>query len=99
MSCVSLVLAWFANLCLLFSLSFCFRLVGSVCSCLTNDEKALLGEVVGGDLEVEGSRASSYTAGDVVVGTVARAEPAAKVTSLANGNTAQMGADTWGIWG
>lgn len=34
------------------------------------------------------------TAGDVVVGTVAGAEPAAEVTGLTNGDTTQVGADT-----
>lgn len=61
---------------------------------LTNDNLALLGEVVRGDLEVEWGRSLSYAARDVVVGSVARAEPASEVTSLTNGNTSKMGADT-----
>jgi hypothetical protein len=61
---------------------------------LTNDNLALLREVVCGNLEVERGRSFSYTARDIVVRSVARAEPASKVTSLANGDTSKMGADT-----
>jgi hypothetical protein len=60
---------------------------------LTDNNRALLGEVVSGDLEVERGRALSYAARDVVVGAVAGAEPAAKVAGLADGHTAEMGAD------
>lgn len=60
---------------------------------LTNDQLVLLGEVVFGDLEVEGSGSSPDAAGDVVVGTVARAEPSTVVTGLANGHATQMCAD------
>lgn len=63
-------------------------------SCLTDDEGLILGEVVLGNLQVEGGRALSNTAGDVVVRTVAGAEPAAKVAGLADGHTTQVGADT-----
>jgi len=62
--------------------------------CLTNDNLALFREVVCGNLQVERGGSLSYTARDVVVGTVARAEPASKVTGLADGNTSQVGADT-----
>ena len=57
---------------------------------LTDDQLAVLGEVVLGDLEVEGSRSLSYPAGDVVVGTVAGAEPASVLAGLADGDTTQM---------
>jgi hypothetical protein len=63
------------------------------CANLTNDDLALLGEVVGGDLEVERGGSLSYAARDVVVGSVAGAEPAAKVAGLADGHTTEMGAD------
>lgn len=63
-------------------------------SSLTDDQLAVLGELVLGDLEVEGGGSLSYTAGDVVVRTVAGAEPATVVTGLADGDTTQMGADT-----
>jgi hypothetical protein len=63
-------------------------------SILTDDQLALLGELVLGDLEVERGGSLSYTAGDVVVRTVAGAEPATEVTGLTNGDTTQMGADT-----
>lgn len=63
-------------------------------SSLTDDQLAVLGELVLGDLEVEGGGSLSYTAGDVVVRTVAGAEPATVVTGLTNGDTTQMGADT-----
>jgi hypothetical protein len=61
---------------------------------LTNDELVILGEVVLGNLQVERCGALSYPARDIVVGAVARAEPATKVTGLANGDTTQVGADT-----
>lgn len=63
-------------------------------NCLTNNDLALLREVVCRNLEVERGRSLSYAARDVVVGTVARAEPATEVARLANGHTTEMGADT-----
>lgn len=60
---------------------------------LTDNQLVLLGEVVLGDLEVERSRSLAYTSGDIVVGTVAGAEPATEVTSLADWHTTQMCAD------
>jgi hypothetical protein len=60
---------------------------------LTDDQLALLGEVVLGDLKVEGGRAFPDAAGDVVVGAVAGAEPTAVVAGLADGDTTQVGAD------
>lgn len=63
-------------------------------ACLTNDNLAIFGEVVLGYLKVERGGSLSYAARDIVVGTVAGAEPAAEVTSLANGNASKMGADT-----
>lgn len=62
---------------------------------LTDDHLAVLWEVVLRNLEVERCGSLSYAARNVVVGTVARAEPAAKVASLANGDTTEMGADTY----
>lgn len=62
--------------------------------CLTNDKSLGVSKVVLGNLEVERSGTSSDSAGNVVMGTVAGAEPAAKVASLANGHTTQMGAHT-----
>lgn len=62
--------------------------------CLTNDKLAILGEVVLGDLKVQRGGALSYPARDIVVGAVARAEPATIVTGLTNGDTTQVGADT-----
>lgn len=61
---------------------------------LTDDQLAVLGELVLGDLEVEGRGAFPDAAGDVVVGAVAGAEPTAEVAGLADGDTTQMGADT-----
>lgn len=61
---------------------------------LTDDQLAILGEIVLGDLEVERGGTLPYSAGDVVVRTVARAEPATIVTGLADGDTTQVGADT-----
>jgi hypothetical protein len=63
-------------------------------TCLTDDEGLLIGEVVGGNLEVQRSGTLPDTAGDIVVGTVAGAEPAAEVTGLTDGDTTKVSADT-----
>ena len=62
---------------------------------LTDDEGILGGEVVGRDLEVERCRTLPDTARDVVVGTVAGAEPATIVTGLADGHATKVSADTY----
>jgi hypothetical protein len=64
---------------------------------LTDDNLAVLREVVRGDLKVERRRSLSYAARDVVVGAVAGAEPAAEVAGLADGDASEMGADTCNI--
>lgn len=80
---------------------FLFQFFGLQCACisssgsLTNDNLSIFREVVAGHLKVERSGALSYASRDVVVRTVAGAEPAAEVASLADGNTTEMGADTW----
>ena len=61
---------------------------------LTDDEGLVLGEAVLGNLEVQRGGALANAAGDIVVGAVAGAEPAAVVTSLTDGHTTQVGADT-----
>lgn len=61
---------------------------------LTDDEEVLGSEVVLRNLEVQGSGALAYTAGDIVVGAVAGAEPATVVTGLTDGDTTEVGADT-----
>ena len=61
---------------------------------LTDDEGLLGGEAVLRDLEVERSRALPYTTGDIVVGTVARAEPATVVSGLTDRDTTEVSADT-----
>lgn len=61
---------------------------------LSDNQGLILGEAVGGNLQVQRGRAPPNTAGDIVVGTVAGAEPAAVVTGLADGDTTQVGADT-----
>lgn len=63
---------------------------------LTDNQGLLLGEAVDGNLQVQRGGALANTAGDIVVGTVAGAEPAAVVTGLTDGDTTQVGADTWG---
>lgn len=65
----------------------------SVRCILTNDDLVFLKDI-GGDLQVEGCWSLANTARDVVVRSVARAVPTAKVSSLANGDTSQVGADT-----
>ena len=61
---------------------------------LTDNDGVLLGEFVSGNLEVQGGRTLANTARNVVMRTVARAEPATKVTGLTDGHTTQVGADT-----
>jgi len=60
---------------------------------LTNHYLAILGEVVLRNLKVKRGGSLSYTARDVVVGTMAGAEPAAEVTSLTDRDTTKVGAD------
>ena len=54
---------------------------------LTDDQLVLLGELVHGNLQVQRGGPLPYASGDIVVRTVAGAEPTAKVTSLADGHT------------
>ena len=60
---------------------------------LTDNENLLRREVVLGNLEVQRGGTLAYTAGDIVVRTVAGAEPAAKVAGLADGDTTEVSAD------
>jgi hypothetical protein len=52
---------------------------------LTNDQRVVFREVVFRDLQIQRRRSFSYTSGDIVVGTVARAEPSTEVACFANG--------------
>lgn len=61
---------------------------------LTNDHEFILGEAVVGNLEVQRSRALPYTTRDIVVRTVAGAEPATEVTGFTDGHTTKVSADT-----
>jgi len=61
---------------------------------LTDNDGVLLGEFVSGNLEVQGGGTLANTARNVVMRTVARAEPATKVTGLTDGHTTQVSADT-----
>ena len=61
---------------------------------LTDDHALLSGEAVDRDLEVQGCRTLPDTARNIVMRTVARAEPTAKVTGFANGDTTKVSADT-----
>lgn len=61
---------------------------------LTNHQFVVLGEVVLGDFQVQWCRTLSYTTRDIIVRTVARAEPTAKVACLTNWDTTKMRADT-----
>ncbi len=71
--------------------------IARICSValLTDNQLAVVGEVVRRDLEVEGRGSFADAARDVVVGTVAGAEPAAVVAGLADGHAAQVCADAW----
>ena len=59
---------------------------------LTNHQLVLLREVVDWDFKVKWCGTLSYTAGDVVVRTVAGTEPTTKVTGFTDGYTTQMSA-------
>src|SRR5690554_5145354 len=61
---------------------------------LTNKNLVFFDEFVGRQLEVERSRSLANTARNVVVGTVARAEPAVILTSARNWHTAEVSANT-----
>jgi hypothetical protein len=61
---------------------------------LTNDDLVALLEGIGRDLQVERCGSLADTAGNVIMGSVARAVPTSEITSLANGDTSQVGADT-----
>lgn len=61
---------------------------------LTNHQLVVLGKVVGWDFQVQRSGSLSYTARDIVVRTVARAEPTTEITGFTNGDTSQMCAHT-----
>lgn len=61
---------------------------------LTNNNTLFSRETVRRNFQVERSRSLPCTTRDIVVRTVARAEPAAKVSSLTNGHTTQVRADT-----
>ena len=67
-----------------------------ICPRLTDNELVVLGEIICWNLEVQRSRSFPDTAGDIVVRTVARAEPTAEVACLANRDTTKMCADTCG---
>ena len=63
--------------------------------CLTDNQLAVVGEVVRRDLEVERGGSFPDAARDVVVGAVAGAEPSAVVAGLADGHATQVCADAW----
>ena len=58
-----------------------------------SDHQLAVSQRVGGQLQVEGSRASANTPRHVVVGSVAGAEPASVVTCPGDGHAAQVSAD------
>jgi len=60
---------------------------------LTNNQSTVLWEVIRRHLQVQRRRALSDTSRDIIMGSVARAEPASKVTSLSNWHTTQVRAD------
>ena len=62
---------------------------------LTDDQLAVLREIIFWNLQVQWSRAFPYTARDIIVRTVAGTEPTAEITCFADGDTAQMCADAY----
>lgn len=60
---------------------------------LTNDKLVVI-EFIFGNFKVKRSRTLSDSTRDIVVRTVTGAEPTVVVTSLTDGNTTQVGADT-----
>lgn len=72
----------------------CFRSISHIISNpLTNENLGLFGELVRGDLQVEGCRSLTDATAGVVVRTVARAEPTIVLAGIADGDAAQVGAD------
>ena len=69
-------------------------LVGTGLRPLAYEHLVIFQETVGGHLEVERRRSLADPPGDVVVGTVAWAEPAAKVSRIWEWDAAQVGAHT-----
>lgn len=61
---------------------------------LTDNQVVLLWELIKRNLEVQRSRTLSYTSRNIVVRTVARAEPSSEITSFSDGHASQMCADT-----
>jgi hypothetical protein len=77
-----------------------FLIVGSLllgwCR-LTNNQLVVIGDFVLGDLEVQRGGAFPDAARDVVVRTVAGAEPTAEVAGLADGHATKVCADAYGM--
>jgi len=59
----------------------------------TNDQRHILREIVCRNLKVKWSRSLPYTAGNIVMGAMARAEPASEVAGFADGHASQVCAD------
>lgn len=70
------------------NLSMCFV------SSLTNDKLVFLWEIVLGDFQVQRRRSFPHTSRDIVVRTVAWAEPTTKIACFTNRHTTQVSADT-----
>ena len=68
--------------------------VGAKSWLLAYEHLVIFQETVGGDLQVVWGRALADSPRDVVVRTVARAEPATKVSRVGEGNATKMSADT-----
>jgi len=77
-----------------FMLIFIFTFPPTLYIPSTDDEAVITWETVQRNLQVKRCRSLPCATGDIVVRTVARAEPASKVTSLANRHTTQMRAHT-----
>ena len=61
---------------------------------LTDHQCGLLGKFIFWDVEVQRCGAFSYTAGNIVVRTMARAEPPSVITCLTDRHASQVCADT-----
>lgn len=60
---------------------------------LTNYDRLICREAVLRNLKIQWRRSFPYTAGDIVVRTVARTEPTTEIASLANRHTSKMSTD------
>ena len=63
----------------------------------TNNQRILSSKVVNRNLKIKRSRTFPYTAGNVIMGSMAWTEPSTIIPSFADGHTSKMRADSFRI--